>query len=190
MTRPSIRQVSAVLAVATFLSAACGGDEAAPASSDAASQAPATSTGAPEPVEPATEAPTTTAPPTTTTLPESPPPSEREIVSAGDWHSCGVRVDGTVTCWGSNEFLFFDEADNSGWDYAGNLDVPPGQFLSVSAGALHTCGLRPGLTVSCWGVDHSGESDPPPGQFRAVSAGRSHSCGLRTERTIACWGVS
>ncbi|MCY4557792.1 MAG: RCC1 domain-containing protein [Chloroflexi bacterium] len=29
-------------------------------------------------------------------------------VTAGTWHSCALRTDGTVTCWGEN---FFGQAD-------------------------------------------------------------------------------
>ena len=58
-------------------------------------------------------------------------------VSAGESHSCGVRADSTVVCWGTN--------------YDGEADAPPGTFTAVSAGWFHSCGVRADSTVVCWG---------------------------------------
>ena len=106
-------------------------------------------------------------------------------VSAGSTHSCGLRSDGTVTCWGSN-------TDRNG-NEAGQTDAPAGSFTTVSAGALYSCALRTDRTVTCWGKTEGSEvGEPPPefaslGSFSAVSAG-SYGCGLRTDATVICWG--
>ena len=102
-------------------------------------------------------------------------------VTAGLAHSCGVRTDGTITCWGEIRF--------------GKLDVPDGQFSAVTAGTLHSCGLRTNGTITCWGEHGPGQPNygctpAPSGQFSAVSAGELHSCGLRTDGTITCWGLN
>ena len=68
-----------------------------------------------------------------------------KVVSAGADHSCAVRADDTITCWGA--------------DHYGQLDSPGGRFKSVSAGAAHTCGLRTNNTITCWGADHYGQLD-------------------------------
>ena len=93
-------------------------------------------------------------------------------ITAGSSHSCGLRTDGTVTCWGEN--------DN------GQADAPSERFTAVSA-SWHSCGLRTDGTVTCWGVNDDGEADAPSGQFTAYSAGGFHSCGLRTDGTVTCW---
>ena len=101
-------------------------------------------------------------------------------VSAGSWHSCGVRSAGTIVCWGYSDL--------------GLLEAPDGEFQAVSAGHWHSCGLRADRTLSCWGSnddwngDHIGQAIAPAGEFVAVSAGRWHSCGLRSDQTIGCWG--
>ena len=104
----------------------------------------------------------------------SPPSGEFVSVSAGWDHTCGLRPNGTVDCWG--------------WDDYGQSSPPSGEFVSVSAGLLHTCGLRTDGTVDCWGTDGSGQSSPPSGEFVSVSAGWFHNCGLRTDGTVDCWG--
>ena len=59
------------------------------------------------------------------------------MVDAGEHHSCGVRTDGTITCWGDNEF--------------GQAASPDGTFTMVDAGEHHSCGIRPDGTITCWG---------------------------------------
>ena len=51
-----------------------------------------------------------------------------------------MRANGTVECGGANH-----EGQNS---------VPDGLFIAVGAGDRRTCGLRPDLSVECWGRDH------------------------------------
>ena len=38
---------------------------------------------------------------------------------------------------------------------------PSGEFASVSAGRLHTCGVRQDDSVECWGNDDYGQATPP-----------------------------
>ena len=95
-------------------------------------------------------------------------------IDTGYAHSCGVRVDGSVACWGQN--------------WSGQADPPDAQFVAVSAGESHSCGVRTDGTVACWGSNDTEQSEAPTGTFRSVSAGAGVSCGLRTDDTIDCWG--
>ena len=101
-------------------------------------------------------------------------------LDVGSGHSCGVRVDGTVACWGDNA--------------SGESESPDGQFKAVAASVAfagddgHSCGLRVGGTVACWGHNASGQADAPRGQFSSVAAGSHRSCGVRTDGTVECWG--
>ena len=108
------------------------------------------------------------------TVPGPPATAGFSAVDSGGAHSCGLRADGAVTCWGGNE--------------NGQAQAPAGQFSAVSAGRTHSCGLRSDGTVTCWGGNENGRSDAPDGQFTAISAGGDLSCGLRDDRTAACWG--
>ena len=95
-------------------------------------------------------------------------------VSAGSRHSCGLRSDGSVVCWGYN--------------YWGQADAPSGSFTQVSAGSHHSCGLRSDGSVVCWGYNYWGKADAPSGSFTQVSADGTHSCGLRSDGSVVCWG--
>ncbi len=134
-----------------------------------------------------------------------------DSVSAGKEHTCGVRADGSVACWGGNQngqATPPEEAFTSvsaGYDHTcgvradgfvacwgsdgrGQATPPEGQFASVSAGGGHTCGVTTGGFVACWGSDRRGKGTPPEGQFDSVSAGRHHTCGVRADGSVACWG--
>ena len=95
-------------------------------------------------------------------------------VSAGGNHTCGVRSNDSVACWGSG--------------LNGQATPPEGSFDSVSAGEAHTCGVRSNGSVACWGSDEYGQATPPTGSFVSVSAGARHICGVRSDGSVACWG--
>jgi len=107
-------------------------------------------------------------------------------VSAGLWHACALRTDGTVACWGSN----VGPGEGFSGGYLGQATPPMGTFTQVSAGAWHTCGLRPDGTAACWGSNGSGQATPPASTFTQVSAGHDHTCGVTSDGTVACWGAN
>ena len=102
-------------------------------------------------------------------------PTEFSMISTGGFHSCGIRTDGTVACWGSDDL--------------GQTSSPTGTFTTVSAGLTHSCGITTNGTVACWGDNAFGEASPPrSATFRAVAAGFGHSCAIRTDGRVTCWG--
>ena len=112
--------------------------------------------------------------PTQTRPDATQPTPSGTTISAGNWHSCGVRGDGTVVCWGNNG--------------NGQVDAPSGSFTAISAGGAHSCGVRGDGTVVCWGYNEYGQVDAPSGSFTTISAGLVHSCGVRGDGTVVCWG--
>lgn len=95
-------------------------------------------------------------------------------VSAGVYHTCGIKLDGSIDCWGYNT--------------AGEAADHPGSYLLVSAGEYHTCALRSDGHVECWGNNANGRAEDPIGSFTDISAGGSHNCAVRGDSSATCWG--
>ena len=133
------------------------------------------------------------------------------VVDAGTIHTCGLKTDGRISCWGSNYWgqsappdMRFSQISAGylhtcaitgdgevvcwGSPYLGLTTPPAGRFNQVSAAIYHTCGVRPDGSVECWGGNYEGESNPPAGNFTQISSGTWHTCGLKTDSSVACWG--
>ena len=106
-------------------------------------------------------------------------------VSAGRFHTCGLKLDGAAVCWGYNNDGQSDPPGGTFVQIAASSCSPEGNCLEITD---HSCGLRENGTVQCWGYNHYGQSDPPGGKFSRVTVGDLHSCGLRVDGSIKCWG--
>ena len=116
--------------------------------------------------------------------PEAPEPSPpappglgagfASAIGSGAFHTCAIRSDETVSCWGANVF--------------GQSTPPSGTFKAISADASTTCGIRSDDTLSCWGDNGYGQAAPPSGAFKSVDVGHWHSCAIRFDDTVECWG--
>lgn len=99
-------------------------------------------------------------------------------VTGGRLHSCGLRTDGQVECWGLNNFK------------QGEVPAQLGPVRALVSGHYHNCAVRADDTAICWGLNHRGQSDVPNnlGPVKALSAGLEHTCALKSNDLITCWG--
>ena len=60
-------------------------------------------------------------------------------MSAGNYHTCAIKADDSVQCWGRNNW--------------GQSSVPSGlgSVKSVAAGGGHTCAIKTDDSLQCWG---------------------------------------
>jgi alpha-tubulin suppressor-like RCC1 family protein len=128
-----------------------------------------------------------------------------KAISAGNFHTCGLVLDGAAYCWGSNSWYYH----GGGWLGTGdtlNRAVPTPvigalTFAAISAGGYHTCALTTNGVAYCWGSNSFGQlgtgdtvthTVPTPVAggltFAAISAGNRHTCGLTTNGVAYCWG--
>jgi len=99
-------------------------------------------------------------------------------MSAGAIHTCTIKNDKTLQCWGANIY--------------GQSTVPDdlGEVSAVSAGGLSTCVIKVDGTAHCWGENGSGQNNVPVdlGVVKQISAGQQHTCAVKVDGTAHCWG--
>lgn len=121
-------------------------------------------------------------------------------VSSGGRHTCAVRPDASLWCWGANGYGQLGLGDTA---YR-TAPVQVGTDLdwaSVSTGGLHTCGIHTDGTLWCWGLGYRGQlgegsfrDQPVPHQIVGdqdwvqVSTGTVHTCATELDGTAWCWG--
>jgi alpha-tubulin suppressor-like RCC1 family protein len=107
------------------------------------------------------------------------PDAPRSSLVAGWGHTCALRSDGTMLCWGGNTFGQLGAGNdllgvgNCPGRNAGSIllcsttpvTVTGGRtFTSIASGFEHTCALAAGGDAYCWGASgkgHGGEEWPP-----------------------------
>jgi alpha-tubulin suppressor-like RCC1 family protein len=122
---------------------------------------------------------------------------------AGEQHSCGLRADGRIDCWGGNGQGQLGLGDTLERDEPTVLrsDV---DFKAIACGGEQTCAIGEDDRLYCWGDNFEGQGgqndaagspdllvptrvDLPPG-IAQVSVGQGHVCALSSTGTIYCWG--
>jgi alpha-tubulin suppressor-like RCC1 family protein len=96
-------------------------------------------------------------------LPSTRPPIElggpAAAVVTGANHTCALRTDGQVVCWGANNTgqLGYGHTDNIGDDElpdsAGTVELG-GLATQIAAGANHTCAVLASRELICWGQNN------------------------------------
>lgn len=77
-------------------------------------------------------------------------------ISAGAAHACGVRSNGAAWCFGSNYGGALGTGNNSTRGGAPVQVTGTGAWSAVAAGSNHTCGIRAGGQLLCWGQGATG----------------------------------
>lgn len=120
-------------------------------------------------------------------------------VAAGQFVTCALGQDGSVSCWGLGPL-----GDGSMGDSAKPVTVAglAGPAQQIAVGSQHACALLADGSVACWGYGGYGElglgvevvwaplpttlTGLPPA--RAISACDLHTCAILTDGTARCWG--
>ncbi|HEY6559763.1 MAG TPA: hypothetical protein VI072_20915 [Polyangiaceae bacterium] len=125
-------------------------------------------------------------------------------VATGSYHTCALRTDGSVWCWGNNDY-------GQVWDPSVATRPSPtrvslrARVIGITAGGSHTCAKKSNGTLWCWGENYYGEvgdgtTDSPkliPFQVALlgenatdVSLGALHTCARKNDGTVWCWGYN
>lgn len=121
-------------------------------------------------------------------------------VSTGGWHTCAVRGDGTMWCWGQN---LFGQVGNAkvGVQSAPVQVGSAADWRQVSTSWGHSCGVSGAGGLSCWGLNKDGQLGTGTlddafgpvavgsGQiWTSVAAGDASTCALDGSGATWCWG--
>jgi alpha-tubulin suppressor-like RCC1 family protein len=130
------------------------------------------------------------------------PPACSKDLSAGGNHSCAIRNDGSVWCWGRNDFGQLGDGTATDRDVPVQVVGVTGA-TKVAAGDLHTCAIDGMQDVWCWGRNDFGQlGDGTTSDSRSpvrvkdlvdvaqLSVGANHGCVVRDDATVACWGAN
>lgn len=127
---------------------------------------------------------------------------EYRSVATGDRHTCAIRRDGRMACWGSSSHGKLGNGDDGG-DPNTPQDVQSElRWLDVCAGATHTCALAEDRTLHCWGLNDCGALGLGADRERklvptalglgsgwlAVACGGFHACAMDADGEVSCWG--
>ena len=130
-----------------------------------------------------------------------------EQISLGGDHSCALKVDGRILCWGKGLKGQLGHGSNEKSNIPVLITSSDGEtlvgFEQVSSGDSHTCALKYNGEVLCWGkggdgrlgnADSANQNSNTPVQAIAndveqIDVGKYHSCALMGDGTVFCWGL-
>jgi alpha-tubulin suppressor-like RCC1 family protein len=120
-------------------------------------------------------------------------------VAAGYAHTCAIKQDGSLWCWGDNMYGQLGTGA-----FGGSVSIPvqimPSGVSFVAAGDYHTCAVKTDGSLWCWGYNGSGQlgngtfsNSSTPVQIMssgvvAVALGGAHTCVIKTDGSLWCWG--
>ncbi len=125
-------------------------------------------------------------------------------LAAGGDHTCALRANGHVLCWGANGSGELGDGTTIQSSTPVTSTYPFSNTLAASAialGSVHTCAVLAGNMLTCWGSNQSGQLGDGTIQDKshgvtvintgasAVSAGFNHTCAVLAGGAVKCWGA-
>lgn len=134
------------------------------------------------------------------------------VVALGAWHSCAIKADRSLWCWGDNQGGEIGSGSDAPW--SGVVRIGKDTWSSIAGGQRHTCGIKTDGTLWCWGRSDAGQlgEETPDAElcklntmslpcvrvpvrvgadhdWDQVSAGGLRSCALKRDGSLWCWGA-
>ena len=124
-------------------------------------------------------------------------------VTTGGTQTCSLRDDGSVQCWGRNNWGQFGNGSTAGTRAPAAAATTAGDWRELSTSGSATCGIRENGSLWCWGLNQYGQlgdgtrtNRKSPARvgtstkWTDVSVGWAHTCAVRQNGTAWCWGYN
>lgn len=121
-------------------------------------------------------------------------------LATGHSHACARYPDGSVRCWGNNQYGQLGDGSLTG-RLTPVVVSTLSNVLAVTTGGFHSCALLQNRTVQCWGINGEGGLGDGTTTNRTrpvavsnlsnvaeISGGASHTCARLQDGTVRCWG--
>ena len=127
-----------------------------------------------------------------------------QTVSAGGSHSCATTTSREAYCWGSNASGQLGSPESGMRSPSPTLVSGGLEFVTIAAGASHTCAATPNRKGYCWGANDFGQignaeidlaAENAPDSIRTylnffeISPGLHHTCANSDDHGF-CWGAN
>jgi alpha-tubulin suppressor-like RCC1 family protein len=121
-------------------------------------------------------------------------------IATGGGHSCSLKNDGGVSCWGRNLEGQLGDGTLASKSIPSSVQGLTG-VTAIATGVSHNCALKNDGRVSCWGDNNYGQlgdgtvtskSSPTTvsglTEVIAITTSGGNSCALKNDGRVSCWG--
>lgn len=132
-------------------------------------------------------------------------PGTTASISMGMLHTCALKIDGSVVCWGSNDSLSGGGGQIGHNDKTDTIRLFPTQVFglgpksttALSSSDKGTCAIKTDSSVVCWGetppIGHSGTYAPVKipqnlGAIKSLTIGWKTTFALKSNGSVVGWG--
>ncbi len=117
-------------------------------------------------------------------------------------HSCAITTEHALKCWGQNQEGQIGDGTTTRRLTPVDVRGMSRGVIRVSAAPQHTCAIKTGGAVKCWGSNASGQLGDGTPTWRtiptqvaglssgvtAIATGAQHSCAVLDTGRVKCWG--